>query len=326
MSKISAAEFVQKSLELHLFFLRIMKEHSLFLEASFVPRDRDLAIRAEEFMLTYNLLLTEVVDMANGNVSKAVLNSGEVVTDKTVPAEEKTEDLSGIDIDLALSSRERALRPGKGDPALERRVSALNSRVISITRALVEFKTEILQGMLECRLYTYNFPLLIEHIRREARFYIEHLERLQNRVVLDSTREIMEEKLFWDRIMAEHSLFIAHLLDPSETALINQADEFARRFERLEERAIDIKRTSKRGNIFSDLVKDEIRATRSIQAFKNTADELILACEIRSIIIPLLADHVLREADHFLRILTSFHLPRENNSNSANSLTVRARR
>lgn len=311
MSKMSAAEFVQKSLELHLFFLRIMKEHSLFLEAAFVPPNRDLAIKAEEFMLTYNLLLTQAVTLANGNVSRAVLNSGEVVTDKTVAAEEKTIDLSGIDIDLALSAKEMSLRTGKGDPALERRVSDLNARAILITRALVEFKTQILQGMLECRLYTYNFPLLIEHIRREARFYIEHLERLQNRAVLDPAREIMEEKLFWDRIMAEHSLFIAHLLDPSETALIKQADEFAVKFDKLEERAIDVRKSSKRGNIFNDLVKDEIRATRSIQAFKNTADELILACKIRSIIIPLLADHVLREADHFLRLLTTFQLPRE---------------
>ncbi|NLB53147.1 MAG: DUF2935 domain-containing protein, partial [Syntrophomonadaceae bacterium] len=37
---------------------------------------------------------------------------------------------------------------------------------------------------------------------------------------------------------------------------------------------------------------------------KNTANELILDCQIRSIIIPLLADHVLREANHFFRLLT----------------------
>lgn len=318
MSKMSAAEFVRKSLELHLFFLRIMKEHSLFLEAAFVPPNRDLAITAEEFMLTYNLFLTEAVDLANGNVGRAVLNSGEVVTDKTAQAEEKTEILSGIDIDLALTAREASLKPGNGDPALERKVADLNARVIRVTRALVDFKTKVLLGMLSCRIYTFNFPLLIEHIRREAMFYIEHLERLQNRVRLDPVREIIEEKRFWDLIMAEHSLFIAHLLDPTETALIKQADEFAVLFNKLEERVQDISRASKRGNIFNDLIKDEIRATRAIRNFKNTAEDLILACRIRSIIIPLLADHVLREADHFLRLLTHFPLQSE----SASAITA----
>lgn len=35
--------YVTLSLELHLFFARIMKEHSLFLEAGFTPADGDFA-------------------------------------------------------------------------------------------------------------------------------------------------------------------------------------------------------------------------------------------------------------------------------------------
>ena len=33
--------FVKRSLELHLFFLRIMKEHALFMAVSFPPKNRD---------------------------------------------------------------------------------------------------------------------------------------------------------------------------------------------------------------------------------------------------------------------------------------------
>ena len=40
MSRLSPAQFVQQSLDLHLFFLRIMKEHSFFLEAAFVAKMR----------------------------------------------------------------------------------------------------------------------------------------------------------------------------------------------------------------------------------------------------------------------------------------------
>jgi len=40
MKKLTRGEFVQQSLDLHLFFLRIMKEHSFFLQAAFLPKDR----------------------------------------------------------------------------------------------------------------------------------------------------------------------------------------------------------------------------------------------------------------------------------------------
>lgn len=299
--RISPAEFVQKSLDLHLFFLRIMKEHSFFLEAAFVPKNQDLIARADEFRIRFERLLEKAVDLANGNVSRDVLRSGEVVTDKTIPAEKQTQFLSGIPFNIGLTRRELMLRPGSGDPFLERKIEEFNDVVIRETRKLVKLKTEILEGMLNCTLFTFNFPLLIEHIRREALFFIDHLQRLQQRMDINPHQELINEKVFWDRIMAEHSLFIAHLLDPTETELIKTADDFAQRFFKLEERAKDAR--NKRC-IPRELLNDEIRATRQIRDFKETANQLILKCQIRSIIIPLLADHVLREANHFLALQT----------------------
>lgn len=278
-----------------------MKEHSFFLEAAFVPRDSNLAMRADKFRRDFEELLEAAVKLANCNVSKKVLNSGEIVTDNTIEAEKKTEFLSGVKFDIGLTRRETMLKPGAGDPDLEEKVEKFNQRVIEETKDLVDFKTRILRGMLECKLFTWNFPLLIEHIRREARFFIMHLQRLQKRIDLDAAEELIQEKIFWDRIMAEHALFIAHLLDPTEAELIMTANDFARKFFALENRARDVKKDN--SHIPKKLLRDEIEAVQEIRDFKETAEELILACEIRSIIIPLLADHVLREANHFKAIL-----------------------
>jgi len=300
---LTSAEFVQESLDLNLFFLRIMKEHSFFLEAGFVCKDKRLIARADRFRREFNKLLTEAVNLANRNVSRAVLESGEIVTDKTIRAERKTQKFTGIHFDIALTARERRLKAGAGDPALVKKVSRLNRRAIKLTRKLVKFKTLVLNKMLSCQIFTYNFPLLIRHIRREALFFIKHLERLQQRRAISTKREIIEEKLFWDRIMAEHSLFIAHLLDPTERKLIQTANAFARRFFRLRRRVLKAETHGVINCKLKVLVKKEKEATRSIRNFKNAADAGILACKIESIIIPLLADHVLREANHFLRIL-----------------------
>ncbi|MCO1604059.1 DUF2935 domain-containing protein [Desulfosporosinus nitroreducens] len=303
--RISVADFVRLSLEANLFFLRIMKEHSFFLEAGFLPKDLNLASQADQFKEQFNALLQETVGLANRNISRIVLSSGEVVTDKTLRAEQKTIELSGILIDTELTLEELELEPGVPNPNLANAVANLNQRAIALTQELIQFKTRILNQMLDCTLFTFNFPLLIDHIRREAIFFVQQLERLQRREQVNPTQEIISEKAFWDRIMKEHAQFISHLLDPTEVALIDTADTFADLFALLQGKVQRAEENIIARLLLGSLIREETRATRDIRDFKATATEGLLACQIRSIIIPLLGDHVLREANHFLRILTN---------------------
>ena len=47
-------EYVRLSLELHLFFDRIMKEHSFFLEASFTDKNKKFKNIAREFQMEFS--------------------------------------------------------------------------------------------------------------------------------------------------------------------------------------------------------------------------------------------------------------------------------
>lgn len=299
---LQPGDFVRESLELHLFFGRIMKEHSIFLEAGFVAKDAALAQQADMFKCKFAEVLQEALILANGVVSEETLNSGEWITDKTLRAEQITEELSGIPIESVITAEELRLCPNAGinQSHLEAQVAALNQKAIGLASTLVQFKTNILDGMLQCKLFTFNFPLLLIHIRREALLYIHQLERLQQRMVIDFAQEALEEEKFWNRQMAEHAEFISHLLDPTESALIFQANNFAGQFNRLE----DIAQGRVEGTkTLSQLTRETITATRALRDFKAAGTEGLLICKIKSIIIPLLADHVLREANHYLRIL-----------------------
>jgi len=61
-------------------------------------------------------------------------------------------------------------------------------------------------------------------------------------------------------------------------------------------------------NTFSSaqVTADSLVATKEIRDFKAQGTQGILECKVKSIIIPLLADHTLREANHFLRLLKMF--------------------
>lgn len=152
-------------------------------------------------------------------------------------------------------------------------------------------------------------PLLIDHISREAKYFANRLRELNTGTLEPLPDAIIKENVFFLRIMADHAKFISHLLDPSERKLIEQANEFSHDFDQLLFQAIDLESMRPQSQTYPllDQFLDQNRVSvKSLRDFKKTARELIDACRIKSIIHPLLADHVFREAERFLAIIDSF--------------------
>lgn len=283
-----------------------MKEHSFFLELGFTPRDACFAQKADEFRLEFDKLLGEAVSLSNGVVSQNVLNSGEVVTPYTLNAETASSYFTGLRIPTELTQREMRLVGGDRaavNPVIEERVFLINQWAMNLITALIQFKASILNNVLSCTMFTANYPLLIDHIMREANLYLHMVQRLQNKETIDMKNEAAEQELFWNRIMAEHSKFIRGLLDPSENELINIANNFSNEFDQL---TADSKTAMDKAMPQEKVTNDSLKATEAIRDFKAQGTQGILECKIRSIIIPLLGDHTLREANHFLRLLETF--------------------
>ena len=229
-------DFVRHSLELHLFFARIMKEHSFFLEVAFTPRDSNYTQKADEFRREFDRLLGEVVSLSNGVVSNSVLQSGEVITPYTQNAEAATSYFTGIRIPTELTQMEANLMGGGltgFNPMMEERVYLLNQKAMALISDLIQFKSNILSNVLSCKMFTLNYPLLIDHIMREAKLYLTMIQRLQNREVVNLQQEAAEQEIFWNRIMAEHAKFIRGLLDPTEEQLFEAANNFGNEFDQL---------------------------------------------------------------------------------------------
>lgn len=297
----SSQEYVVSSLELHLFFARIMKEHALFLKVGFLPPGAALAQEGERFLRQFDALLSRAIALSGRVVRQRVLDSGEIVTEFTDCAEQQTQRLTGTSIDRELTARELRLTGRHHDGelrvsrALTAQVRRLNRDGLSLVSRLIRYKERLLRQINCCGLFTANYPLLIEHILREARLYRAKLLRLEG-MRNDDVDDLRDSELFWDRIMMEHAMFIRGLLDPTEEALIDTADGFAGDYRRL----LDASAAA------NDRVLESapsLALTRKFRDFKRAGVEGIEGCEIRSIILPLLADHVLREANHYIRLL-----------------------
>lgn len=290
--------YVTKSLELHLFFGRIMKEHALLLRAGFTPADPSCSEKAAFYLKEFETLLRDAVSLADGIAGQKVLGSGEVVTEFTALAEKQTERFTGIPIDKEITRRTLCLKPRDRQSAdlsqIYGKVRRLNRTALKLLDGLIDFKETVLKCVLQCEMFTLNYPLLIEHILREAKLYRKYVAILEQQGDLPE-RTVKETECFWNQIMMEHAQFIRGLLDPCEKELILAADDFAKEYCKLLKASRDAHDKT--------LTAEALAQTVQFRDFKAAGTQGIQQCKIRSVILPLLADHVLREANHYIRLL-----------------------
>ena len=292
--------YVTLSIETHLFFARIMKEHALFLEAGFPCKETQWIQRADRLRNEFENLLRQVIQFNCGLMNHEILKSQELVTQFTLQAERRTSQLTGISIDHRITMAEQQLEAdcsGNRHKRMIRSIDQLNRKAIHLLDELIGFKESILREVEEGCLFTFNYPLLIQHILREAKLYRSILTDLveDQRV---SYKKIRDQEMFWNQIMMEHAWFIRGLLDPTETELIESADHFAVEYGELLEMA-----RTQNCKAMDGIRRKSMEETLKYRKFKEAGAEGILNCEIASLILPLLADHVLREANHYIRIL-----------------------
>jgi len=302
---ITNEQYVRLSLEFNLFFLRIAKEHAIFAAASLPPRDKAIQKQLLAVKQNYETLLQRAVSLSHNVISKEVLTSDEIVTELTLPAEEATEFLTGLPINKSITKEELNMVEGaktRAETTLTGEVSRLNNEALTLTNRTIVFLNNLFKNISECKAFSYTYPTMLHHVIEESKFAVMMLTKLQNKDTIDSAKELIELEVFWNHIMEEHSEFIRGYLDPSEKQLFEKANTFAKQLELLVERTMKLQQNP---SLLPEITRESINQVTELRNFKKQGAEGILACEIKSIIPPLLADHVLREANHYLRLLNS---------------------
>jgi hypothetical protein len=144
----------------------------------------------------------------------------------------------------------------------------------------IAFKRGLAEAQDAGRIHTLAWPTFLDHISREEDHFVRRVQKLSNG---DTSLDRDETAKFWSLIMGEHADFIAHLLDPAERMLIGTSQKAAEEFY----------------EVHKAMPLDERKLEKAIDAiidFKAVAEKGIDAGMIKSIIHPILANHVRREA------------------------------
>ncbi len=161
--------------------------------------------------------------------------------------------------------------------------AAFNRGTIGHAKRFADYKKQMRELQATGKIRSLVWPLFFQHTAREADRFAERLELYNRRQIELDRAEVVD---FWSKTMGEHSGFIAHLLDPDERLLIEQATRLERAF-------LD--------QSFRQVGGDAVmKAANEVLDFKRVGEKGIYAGKIKSIISPRLASHVRREAVRFI--------------------------
>jgi hypothetical protein len=160
---------------------------------------------------------------------------------------------------------------------------AFNRSTIDQAKRFSEYKKTMREQQATGRMRSLVWPLFFQHTAREADRFAARLDQYNRRSIELDRPEVVD---FWSKTMGEHSGFIAHLLDPDERLLIDQATKLEHAF-----------RDQNFRNVRGD---DVMKAAHEVLDFKTVGEKGIYAGKIKSIISPPLASHVRREAVKFI--------------------------
>ena len=289
-------DYVTISLSLHLTFARLMKEHAFFLENSFMPKDKAFSDEAAYHKKKFEKLLSDTIALSDGMLPQCLLESGCILTKYTMQAEKRTEFLTGISINSAITSAERELTAcshPKITPGTIYQVKRCNQYSIRILNGIIQFKERILKQVLSCQMAIGIYPTWLTHAIYEAKLYRRYIMNAETKYYFEYGTAIQTE-ISWNQIMTEHALLTAGMMDPTEQNFIQKNIALSDIFVQ------DTQRLKKSKSHMSKLSQEMISQTIQFKELNESALQGILNCKIKSIILPLMADHMLRETLFYL--------------------------
>jgi hypothetical protein len=133
------------------------------------------------------------------------------------------------------------------------------------------------------------YPAFLNHITLELDYVVDKLNGIQY--------SPEEELSFWNRINGDHALTTSHLLDPSELDNVNKSADTAMEFNAIPKTEKDV------------MLRLSLHATKELDAFNKKAK--IKGPDVKSIIHPVLLDHIIREGERSIQTLQSLNLNKE---------------
>lgn len=202
------------------------------------------------------------------------------------------------------SNIETVIKKGEKDASL------MIDYVIPILDDFINYKSYTMKKLLECDIQLNMTPTFINHMINEAMEFNRELLSFKDEYKINPVDEMILMHKIWLPDAAGHAAAIIEGLDPNETELINEANDYELRFRNLFITAVELgkmlNRTGLDNGTLSHLNSQAELLITEFIFFLHRVETARLKCQIMGNIDPFVLDHMIREEQYYLNNIIDY--------------------
>lgn len=191
----------------------------------------------------------------------------------------------------------------------EQAAQALNRSLSETLPGLYEFKQELLQRKLDCKVTLNLGPALIAHMINELEESARVLGHMRDGAPLPPSMEALHHHLIWLPDASGHAIALHNGMDGVERDYREMTQRFADIFNGMHIKALELysmlRVAPRMVGALRRLNKDSVAEIAVFRDFLAELREHLEGCEIMGTLMPLLADHMLREELYYMEKIMS---------------------
>lgn len=272
-------EIIARALQENWFWSGILRDHAEFIYNGLAP-DQEQAVRwATEFFNTFSALHMQARDLG---------------TEAGLPGPAGARALTGPVAAVPVTGRS-----DREWLELEREAKRVNRLMLTGIRGLLAFKEQVLQDQLDCRIKLNLSPSLIAHMIAEGEEARRTLSLIADAPHAGPALASLHHHLLWMADASGHAAMLHSGLDPAESQLQEATMDFRHLFDGMRIKALELysmlRVAPRMVGALRRLNRDAIAQIGAFRAFLAELREHLEGCEVMGILMPALADHMLRE-------------------------------
>lgn len=226
-------QILYQSLVINLYYIRTLRRYSLIINLSLV--DDEYKKITNEFSQKCLKLGEEVINLANNNLPKEILDKGIFVTKYTLPSEELTNKLFNTNIDIELTKKEINITPGNSATKEEiNKINKINNDSLNLAQNFNILLNEMKQKLNDNNLFSYLYPSFYTFIYEETTLFINDIKRIMEKEKI-SPVYIMGYDYYYSNNITKITKFMRSFIDPEQEDIYDQLTYYTNQFRKLTE-------------------------------------------------------------------------------------------
>lgn len=193
----------------------------------------------------------------------------------------------------------------------EQQVERLCRSALEVLTSLRAFKEKLLQQQLDCTITLSLGPTLLAHMIVEAEEGQRVLSGVREGAPLPPALESLHHHLIWLPDASGHAVALNNGLDGPEQVLREATERFHHIFDGMHIKALELysmlRVAPRMVGALKRLNKDSVSQIATFRAFLEELREHLEGCELLTTLMPLMADHMLREELYYTEKIMAIH-------------------